>query len=448
MYTRFYTPAVLTCILSLLLAVTSVQAAETNDSTASTQAVLSLDQAISTASQNSPVLQKSEAAMEEMKWKNVEGFSVFLPKVDISASHFLLKKYQFVDLVFAGAPTSIPQIFPTTGATVNAQWLIFDGFNNTNSYMATRRLKQAAESDYTWAKFSLEHDVKLAYTKVIASKKLEDVSEQNLKTLENHLDQIKKMKAGGLSTNYDVLRVEAQLSEAQAEMLLAQDNIQISQENLGRILGVNHAIDANGSELEVPSAEPVKKLQFNLDQNNRSDLSALVDKVSASDLKDSASGSFWVPKISLGGQYIQYNNLSDKISDWDRYRSAWNAGVFLNWDIFAPAEFARSKQEKYQHIQNEKALLQANLSAPVDFAFWKKRYLYSATLYEAKKADLERAQETVRLAQAGFKAGVRTTTEVLDAELDLFRARAGIVNAQINCTEAKIKLELASGQNI
>ena len=57
-------------------------------------------------------------------------------------------------------------------------------------------------------------------------------------------------------------------------------------------------------------------------------------------------------------------------------------------------------------------------------------------------------ENLVRLANAGFKAGVRTTTEVLDAELDLFRARAGIVTTQLNCAEAKTKLELATGENL
>jgi outer membrane protein TolC len=88
------------------------------------------------------------------------------------------------------------------------------------------------------------------------------------------------------------------------------------------------------------------------------------------------------------------------------------------------------------------------IEAPTDFTFWKRRYLYSASLYHAKNADLKRAQETVRLANAGFKAGVRTTTEVLDAELELFRARAGMVNTQMNCLEAKIKLELTTGESL
>lgn len=433
------------CLLSLLLTAFAVQADELSAPGAK---IYSLDQALTTAGQNSPALQKAEAARDEMGWKKVEGFSMFLPKLDINANRFLLKKYQFIDIPFNGVPVSIPQIFPTTSASLEGQWLLFDGLSNVNTYRASDHLKKAAESDYQWNKFSLDKDVRLAYARVVAAKKLEDVAEQNLKTLQNHLDQVQKMKAGGLSTNYDVLRVEAQLSEAQAEMLQARDNIQISQEKLGQVMGLEEAIDSSDAELEIPSSDSVKNVNFSQAENKRLDLKALSDKVYASDLKDSASSSFWIPKVSLAGQYIMYNNLNDSMTDWERYRSAWNLGFVMTWNIFAPAEFAKSKQDKYQYIQNERSLRQASLAAPVDFAFWKKRYLYSATLYLAKKADHERALETVRLAQAGFKAGVRTTTEVLDAELDLFRARAGIVNSQINCTEAKLRLELALGENI
>jgi outer membrane protein TolC len=444
MYRQFYRKLFVLSAAALLATAASIQAAET---TATTHRY-TLDEAMNIATQNSPTLQKSEAYAEEMSWKNTEGLSAFLPKVDLSASHFLIKKYQYIDILFGGNPTSIPQIFPTTGATLGAQWLLFDGLANVNTYRATSHLKKAAAADFDWAKFSTAKEVKLAYSHVVAARKLQDVADQNLKTIQNHLDQVQKMKAGGISTNYDLLRVEAQLSESRAEMLQAEDNIQITQEKLGQVLGLEEAADAADTDLEVPTSDAVKKVTFSNEQNRRLDLQALEDKVYASDLKDSASGSFWVPKVSLAAQYIKYNNLSDGITDWNRYRDAWNAGVFLNWQIFAPADFARSKQDKYQFIQNEKSLRQANLAAPVDFAFWKRRYLYSATLYQAKKADLERATETVRLAEAGFKAGVRTTTDMLDAELELFRARAGIVTSQINCAEAKIKLELALGENI
>jgi outer membrane protein TolC len=106
---------------------------------------------------------------------------------------------------------------------------------------------------------------------------------------------------------------------------------------------------------------------------------------------------------------------------------------------------SRSKEVSYQAIQAEKQLDQMKLQVSYDFNFWKRRCLYSANLYAAKISDVAKAEESVRLSRDGFKAGARTSTEVLDAEFDLFRARAGVVNSQLNFGEALINLELALG---
>ena len=409
---------------------------------------LTLDAALQSAFQNSPTLQKLEAQKEQAKWQGIEGAMVFVPTVGLTANHFFEKKYQLLDVPFGGQNVEIPQIFPSSSAALSAKWTLFDGLANVNTYRASSHIQSAGEKEYLWAKFELERKVTLAYAKVVAAKKLNDVADENLKTLENHLKQVGDLKAGGIATNYDVLRVESQLSEAQTEQLQAQDNIQISQDNLGQLLGLSEPADTSDTDLVVPNTDNIKDLSFDRKKNARLDLVALEERVQASDLMEAANNLFWVPKFGLIADYAKYNNLTDPLDDWNHYRSSWDVGFFLTWDLFNPREFAQAKEEKYKAIQAEKALVSTHLQAPVDFNFWKKRYLYSASLYQAKKVDLDRATETVRLAQAGFKAGVRTTTDVLDAELDLFRARAGIVTAQINAAEAKVQLELALGEKI
>ena len=293
-----------------------------------------LASALQAASGNSPVLQKAEALRDQGKWRGVEGATVFLPTLTLSGTHFFAKKYQILNIMTGGFPSEFPQIFPTTSATVEAKWLLFDGLSNVSNFRAARSLKNASESNYTWARFQLEHDVTLAYLKVIASKKLEEVSNQNLKTLQNHREQIKNLRAGGLATNYDILRVESQLSEADADLLLAKDNTFISQERLGQVLGLSESADAADAQLAEPDAAKVRNLSFNRDANKRLDLQALEEQVSASEMIDTANSRFWLPKIGLDAQYIKYNNLTDPHTDWDRYRSAWSAGFFLSWEKF------------------------------------------------------------------------------------------------------------------
>jgi outer membrane protein TolC len=69
-------------------------------------------------------------------------------------------------------------------------------------------------------------------------------------------------------------------------------------------------------------------------------------------------------------------------------------------------------------------------------------------IYKAKLTDVDEARESARLATVGFEAGTRTTTDVLDAELEEYRAAAGLVQAQVDSFEALINLELSVGKRI
>ena len=135
--------------------------------------------ALQMAFENSPLIQKSEAQKQEVSWKKVEGFSVLLPTVKFSANHFFEKKYEYLDMVMGGSLTSLPQIFPASSATLEAKWLLFDGLANVNTYRASRANMNAAEAEDAWVKFQLDREVNLAYTKVVAAKKLSEVAEQN-----------------------------------------------------------------------------------------------------------------------------------------------------------------------------------------------------------------------------------------------------------------------------
>ena len=85
---------------------------------------------------------------------------------------------------------------------------------------------------------------------------------------------------------------------------------------------------------------------------------------------------------------------------------------------------------------------------PREIDTWRRKFNYSVSLYKARLRAVAQFQESVRLAGIGLKAGTRTHTEMLDAELDLFRARGGLVRAQADAIEALGKLELASGRTL
>lgn len=409
---------------------------------------LRLNEAVQEALGNSPKVQRSESQYRETGWKKTESYSGFLPTLSANATYLFDKKYALVDVNLGGAPMSIPQVVPTTNLYLTAQWSVFDGFSSTNRYLSSSAFEDSAKSDYDWTRFTVEREVTVLFYKAVAAKELKAVAEQNVRALEDHLKDVRLFKKVGSSTNYDVLRVEVQMSEAQSELLNATDNVEISRARLSEALGSD--TDATEVEGALPKlkAEMVASLkEFKVEE--RKDLESLRQKAEGFRHQEDSAERYWVPRIALFGQYQYYNNRNEGFDDYDNFRDAYQYGVSLTWNLFdGMASISKSKQSIEQKYQAEKTLRQAELKAKRDFDFWKRKYVYYISVYEARLNDIIKAEESVRLSREGQKVGARTNTDVLDAEAELYRAKAGAVNAQIGAIEAIVNLELSTGQKL
>jgi outer membrane protein TolC len=411
---------------------------------------LTLQQAVGEAMHDSPRVQKSRSQLEENSWKRVEAYSGFLPTISLSGSYLTDKDYMLTDFQFPGSPrvVSIPQILPTSLATLSLQWSLFDGLSSTRKLQAANAFEGAAEKELNWTQFQIELDIVLNYYRALAAQTLKEVAEQNVRTLEDHLKDVALFKSVGVGTNYDVLRVEVQVSEAKSELLNSTDNVEISRLRLNEILGEETDLRALKGQLPVLEGTLAKNLPTP-DLRDRSDVQALQDRVTGMERLSAAAGSYYMPRLSVFGNYQYYNNINDDPYDRNAFRNAHAVGLQLTWNLFdGLATPAKAKQSIEQKYQAEKSLQSARLKALQDFEFWRRKYIYFCSIYQSRQSDIGKSTESVRLAKAGRKAGTRTSTDLLDSELELFRARAGAINAQLGSIEALIQLELASGKKL
>jgi outer membrane protein TolC len=411
--------------------------------------VLNLNKAVDEGMIHSPVVQKAKAAAEEADWHRVENLSGFLPTLTAQGQHLFNVKYQVLDVSLNGAPTvPFPQVIPGSSGTLTATLPLFDGFANIENYQAARQMAHAAQHDFEWTSFRVSQDIRLKYLQALAAEKLAIVSEQNIKTLEDHLSKTKALRRSGVSTQFDILRVEVQLSDANAENIQSQDNVVLARRNLAEALGADSEARSLGGDLPVPRMGLVEKIGLP-EISARPDLTAVAERERAASEISSAASTYWIPRVSLFGQYIYYNNRDNSLTGNDQYRDAYETGINLTWNLFdGMSSIAKAREAVYREEQAERTTRMAQLHVPTDLELWKRRYNYSTVLYQSKITAVEKAQESVRLAQEGYRAGVRTSSEVLDAELDLFRARAGVVSSQMGASEALINLELAVGRKI
>jgi outer membrane protein TolC len=243
------------------------------------------------------------------------------------------------------------------------------------------------------------------------------------------------------------LRVEVQVSEAQSEALNASDNVETNNNSLSELLGQETTQAPQGT---LPELSPdLANLVNTKGPFQRFDLEAQANRVEAlNDLKK-ADAVHWLPRIGLVASYQVYNNHNDRFDDWSKFRNAYEAGVNLTWPLFDGfADVARSRASVEARIQAEKTLRMAELKAHHDVALWQRKVKYFHSVFKARQSDINKAQESVRLAREGRRAGSRTNTDLLDAETDLYRSQAGAINAQLGVIEALIHLELATGQKL
>ncbi|MNS75362.1 Outer membrane protein TolC precursor [compost metagenome] len=406
-----------------------------------------LEEALRVSQESSPEVRKSKAAREEAEWKNIEAYSFLLPKLNASALHLADNRYMVSHVNLGGKDIVITQVSPMTNWSLRAEWMVFDWFANWDNFQAMRYGASAAVKQNDWALFQLEQNTKIQFYKTLAADELSKVARQNVMTLEDHLKRAQRIRDSGAGTDFDVLRVEVQLSEAQSEQLNAEDIAILAKKNFFRSLGLEFAEQNLSGDIPIPDSDRVKNLA-KPELQTRADFQAITDLQWSAHKAHLAAFKHWLPKFSVFGQADYYNNISRGINEQD-YNNSYAVGLLMTWNLFDGfGSMARSAQADERQIQASESVRQAHLKMDYDFDFWKRRYLYSSSLYKAKVADISKAAESVRLATKSFNAGTRTNSEVLDAELDLFKARAGLVNAKANAIEALLNLELAMGHKL
>lgn len=370
--------------------------------------------------------------------------------MEVHGTHFFDAKYANIGVLFGGAAAQFPSAFPQTEFNIEASLLLFDGWGAINRYKAASLEREASQHELNYAEFRLEELVKMKFHQVLAAEEFVKVADQNIQTLEQHLKLAQASLRAGFSTHIDVLRIESQLEEAKAEKLLSSDNVLVAKQELNEVLGVEDSPYQLEGQLPIPNVHVVPiGLKFSVER--REDIQAESQKEAAQDRVRVASSSFWSPKILLFGseQFYKFGNFDPAILPNSAFQNAYAIGVRFSWSLFdGGASIARKAQaENNLKTEHEKVRKTLFISSN-QFGVWKRKYIYNTALFYARKSSVEKSTESVRLATAAVRAGTKNHAEVLDAELELFRARAGVIHAQLDAAEALSHLELALGYRL
>jgi outer membrane protein TolC len=419
-----------------------------NQGEPSTQIVLQGDlpanAAVLTAIGNNKQLQAILQQKEIAEGRIVEAYGEALPRIDLSAGYTRLDKVSSISIPSGPTVTFGDVDNYSIGATLRQP--IFRGGAIGAGIRAARIYRYSADEQVSATMQGVIFEVRKHYLDALLARELARVSEGDVGVARRHLADVEKKNAQGVASDFEVLRARVEITNIEAQLIQRQNEFHLAQSALLRTMGVSQESKVNLSDKLVyepvqPSlAEAVAKAFESRPDLLLAELGVRLQREAVKVAK-----ARWWPEVDLvfSERYTKPDPHSSMLIEWG---SAWSSGVQATYPLFDGFRAAgRLRQEKAALKQRQIELVSAEEQALLDV----KQALFSiddASRFVKSQADnLTRAGEGLRLAEVGYREGVNTEVQVLDARQALSQTQALYYQAVYSYTLARLGLERATG---
>ncbi|MGQ9662407.1 MAG: TolC family protein [Kiritimatiellia bacterium] len=285
-----------------------------------------------------------------------------------------------------------------------------------------------------------------AYYDWLLAQQLALADERSLEFVQALLEDVKRKRASGLVSEYDVLRAEVELSNTRAQQIRSQNSLELARTTLLKSLGVSlrSCVEPADELCHAPlSLSREEALRTALEQRPELFQAEYALRMQREAVR--AARSAYSPKLDFFFNH-KWANPDPHSSTRDEWGDAWTVGLAMSLSIFDGFE------RRGKLVQERARLTQAELrlrSQEETVAFEVEQALLNLRnaeeLVESQRKNLGRAEEGLRLAQAGYRQGVQNELAVLDARTALSRARTLYYEALYAHMLARLGVQRAMG---
>jgi outer membrane protein TolC len=291
-------------------------------------------------------------------------------------------------------------------------------------------------------------NVKKVFYSVLLAREFKDVINQSLQNALDQLENVKRLNKQEVVSDYDLLRAEVQVENLRPQVIQAENNYEISKENLKVLIGLKSEQEINIlGEFDYDGQYDISLQQYLDDvMKNNPQLAILNKQEEIANRTISLEKSAYFPSLSAFGNY-QYQAQSDdfKFSDY-KWVSTFVVGLQLQIPIFngfkTPARVEQANITLNQVEEQRQGLTEAIKTQLQNVV-----YTIEQTLIRIKGLDknIEQAQQGYEIAKTRFENDLGTQLEVNDAELALRQARLNRLQAIYDLRIAEAELQKILG---
>lgn len=284
------------------------------------------------------------------------------------------------------------------------------------------------------------------YFGLLAYEELKDVYDESVTNLQGHLDNVTAQYNVGTVAKLDVLTSDVSLANAKTDAVTAANNVSNAEANLNNILGFPLQTQLVLSDHQLPFDTYNISLQEALDYSMKYRPEVLQAAVAVQQAEEN---------IGIAGANDRPQVAVTAGNDWkdDTFpgfdNRTWSVGAGVSFKFYdGGATKAKVNQAKQNLViaRETEQKTRESVQLAVKQAYLNVRS--AAQKVEATQTAVAQAEESFKIARVRYQAGVGINLDVLDAQLNLNKAKTNHIQALYDYNVGIASLEQAMGVDV
>jgi outer membrane protein len=418
------------------------------------QEPLSLKDAVRVALDKNCSLAASNAATNAAETRITQARAGNLPKLNYAESwtrsdnpvfvfSSLLTQHQFGAGNFQLGPLNRPDFLNNFQSQVSADQPLFDGGQTKRAIRSAELSRDLAGEEGRRSRQDVIAGVIRSYYAALLGAAQLRAAALGVRSAQADLERAENVRLAGMSTDVDVLSIRVHLAGVREQQIRRQADLDVATAALNDAVGLPldtpHALTTTLQALAIPPGMVTEFEQHALRERPEARQVKLATQLAGN--QGTAARSAMLPQVGVHAAFE-----ADRQRLFDRGGTNWLVSIGLKWNLFNGfADRARIEESTYtlrrSEAEQSRALSTIRLQvrrAWADLSAAQQRI-------EVARASVAEAEESVRITQNRYAAGLGNVTELLRTETALLESRTRQLAAVHDQRMAAAMLELAAG---
>jgi outer membrane protein len=392
----------------------------------------------------------AEAHIREMQGQ-------YVPSVSLQAGYSRLSDVAGGTIALNAPPplpstiTLPPSLVNSTSIRISLQQPLFTGKRIAASIRQAESARDSSRGDQDQARLDLRYSITEAYWSLARAKAQRGAVDQSVAQAEVHLEDARNLLAQGAATNNDVLQAQMRLEDSRIDSAGLESARDIARVRLALLIGLPW-----DAALDIPEETPSQGVET--PRESAADLvsralarrpeisSARSREIAQAALVEVArSGLF--PNVFLVGDYTVADPSQRVFPQSDQFTPTWSIGILASIDLGRyPQYLAQEEQARHRLTEAQEGSRKIADAVTQDVIRAYLSLREAAGRLASVHQETGQAEENDRVTQERYRQGVALSSESLDAQTLVVRARLREDGALFDCLIARAALDRAVGE--